>query len=119
MKRLWAGIAVALLLMAAPAWSAQYLEIYGIATGDDGANLRAKITVCAAIKAHAISLEVGPSQTRADWAREALENPQSKVELLLNYLLAADNTLTVGQITGASDAAIQTRCDSAIDDLYP
>jgi hypothetical protein len=98
---------------------ASYIDLYTIATGDSGADLRSKMSVAASIKAELISQEVSPTATRLDWAIETLEDPRSKVNLLLNYLLAADNALTVNAIETASDAAIQTRVNSAVDSLYP
>ena len=41
------------------------------------------------------------------------ESPHTQARAAMRYLVAADNALTVAQIQGATDAAIQTRVDEA------
>ncbi len=52
---------------------------------------------------------------RVIWAKLAFENPQAEGRKFLMSVLASNSTLAVGAITGASDAAIQSNVDEAVD----
>lgn len=91
-------------------------EIRTIENGVSGDALRNKIAVAVMVKAHAL-LQGTPSSGQRAWADEALENPMAKVPAVFRYMLAASKGSTVAQITGASDAVIQTNTDTAVDQL--
>lgn len=97
---------------------ATYNELYQISTGEILSDLRERVAVAALVKAELVSSEVSPPQSRLEWAREALNDPLGKVGFLLNYMLAVDNAATVAAITGVSDAALQTRVNTAVDKLF-
>lgn len=96
---------------------ATYEELHNIAIGSQGTDLRNKIIVAVAIKAHAILNSVSPSQASIDWATEALSDPASKTPEVLRYMLADNAGAAVGAITGAADATIQSAADEAIDKM--
>ncbi len=52
---------------------------------------------------------------RVTWAKAAFENPSGEGLKFLMSVLASNNTAAVAAITGASDAAIQTNVDEAVD----
>lgn len=93
---------------------ATYAEIYDLRSSSD---LRNKIAVAVAAKAQALIDAASPSAAQIIWANAAIANPLSKADPLLNYLLAKNRAMTVGQITAVSDANIQTAVDAAVDKL--
>lgn len=95
---------------------ATYAELHALRSDSDLGN---KIKVAIVIKAHGILAEAAPGANRQTWAEEALANPSSKLDQLFHYVLAENKGLTVAQITGATDAGIQTNVDSAVDEIVP
>jgi hypothetical protein len=95
---------------------ATYQELFNIKQ-DTPTGLAEKITVGIAVKAHAIAID--PTSTAAEntWALSALRNPSADYGVVLAYILAANKTATVAQITGADDATVQGAVDSAVDQL--
>jgi hypothetical protein len=82
-----------------------------IAVAEDAA-LQRKAAIALMIAAHGV-LQGTPDATDRSYAAAVFRNPHGEALAALRYLVAADNGLTVAQITGASDAAIQTRMDEA------
>ena len=89
---------------------ATYSELF---TLSNDASLRNKVTVALVIKAQAL-LDTAPTAAEVTWSKEALENPKSKADDLLFYVLAANKGLSVSAIEGATDSAIQTNVDAAV-----
>lgn len=88
---------------------ATYNELAGII--EDGA-LQIKVGIALMIAAHTV-LSTTPDANDRAYAKRVFESPHREAVAALRYLIAADNGLTVAQITGATDAAIQTRVDEA------
>lgn len=59
----------------------------------------------------------GKHELRVQWAKQAIASTGTTAGHVLKLVLAANNTLTVAQINGATDAAIQTAVESVIDAL--
>lgn len=93
---------------------ATYEELYSLRSDS---NLRNKVAVAVAKKAQTLLDQTTPSSAEVAWADSALMNPVSKADYLLNYVLAANSDATAGQITSASDAAIQTNVNAAVDKI--
>ncbi len=94
---------------------ATYLELRALFNESDLVN---KLQVACLVAAEAIRIEDGGTTNHANrliWAKACFDNPQDKAEKLLMAVLASNKDLTVVQITGASDAALQTKVDAAID----
>lgn len=91
---------------------ATYAELYDLRSDS---SLRNKVAVAVAIKAQSLLDGGSPTSAQVTWAGEALRNPVGKAGELLNYVLAANNDATAGQITSATDAAIQTNVNAAVD----
>ena len=94
---------------------ATYLEIYDLQNND---GLHHKIAVACTIAADAIRQEVVGTANHANriiWAEQVFANPLQIAKQALWAVLAANNTATVAQITGATDAAIQTNVNDVVD----
>lgn len=84
----------------------------------DDSDLRNKIAVAVVIAAETIRTDVAPPANQTDrmaWAKRAFKNPQEVANEMLPALIAQNQDLAVSAIKGASDTAIQTAVDSAVD----
>lgn len=54
-------------------------------------------------------------QDRLAWAARAFNSPREEARKMLMSVLAANKGATVAQITGASDATLQTNVNAAVD----
>jgi hypothetical protein len=79
--------------------------------------LRNKIAVAAVVKAQAFIVGATPTSNQLTWSRNTLERPLTEADFLLNYILAANRSLTAVQISNASDVDIQTQVNTAVDAL--
>lgn len=95
---------------------ATYSELRAIIGSSAGDDLKKKIEVAIAIKAQTL-IDGTPTAGQKAWAQEALDSPASKVQGIMNYMIAANNSATVAQITGATDATVQSNCNAAVDAL--
>ena len=92
-----------------------------MATYDDlfslyyNSGLRNRVIVAIAKKAQTLLAAPVPTSAQLNWAKNALENTDSVATALYKYVLAANSAFPVVQITGASDAAIQSNIDTAAD----
>ena len=78
--------------------------------------LRNRTATAVIIAANGILGETAPVDVaRKAWANKAFSNPESEAKRVLMAVLAANNGATVPQIQGASDSALQTNVDNAID----
>lgn len=93
---------------------ATYLELYTLHSDE---TLRHRVAVAVTIKAQALLALASPTTAQVTWATAALSNPLSKTDQLFRYVLAANNTATVAQITGATDSGIQTQVGAAVDKI--
>jgi len=97
---------------------ATYQELFNYISTPEYQDLVNKITVAVAVKAQAIAEEATPTAESIAWAASALGNPRSVADAVINYVIAANAGLTTTQISNASDAAIQTNVDTAVDKLF-
>lgn len=73
--------------------------------------LRNRINVACVIAAQAIAVELVTVPNHANrllWAKQVFGNPEGVATSMLMAALAVNAGLTVAQITGATDAALQT-----------
>jgi len=94
---------------------ASYLEIAKIKENASYGDFIAKLTVAVAIKAHAIAQLPTPAAEQIKWAKEALSGPHTKSKQIMGYVLADNNSLTIVQMMGAGDTAIQNNVNDAVD----
>ena len=93
---------------------ATYAELFELSKNS---TLRNKVAVAVVKKAQGLIDGGTPTAAEIAWANDAIANPASKAGQLLNYVLAANSGLTESQILAASDSAIQTNVDAAVDAL--
>jgi len=94
---------------------ATYLEIKTLFNDSD---LNDKLQVACLIASKAIkdeSAQTANHANRLKWAKDAFANPTIAATAMLKVLLAENNTLTLTQIQAASDGAIQTAVNAAIN----
>lgn len=87
-------------------------ELFGDAT------MKNKVAVACVVAAEAIRNEDAGTANHASrlvWAKKAFGNPNGVADEMLMALLAAYKDASVATITGATDAAIQTKVDAAVD----
>lgn len=91
-----------------------YQELYALRSNSD---LQEKVAVAVVKKAQAL-IDAGSLTANAkEWCNEALQNPVSKGNVILNYVLAKNSASSVAQIQAASDATIQSNVSDAVDAL--
>lgn len=95
---------------------ATYLELKQVQTDalNETNDLLQKVEVAVWVAAHAIKDEVSPTAERLAWASSSLNDPKGTALDMLPVLLAANKANTVAQITGATDAQIQTEVNNAV-----
>lgn len=94
---------------------ATYLEIFDLRSNSA---LRNRIAVACVVAAEAIRNESGATTNHANrmiWAKAVFANPESEAVRMLMALLAQNKDATVGQITGVTDANLQTGVNAAVD----
>lgn len=94
---------------------ATYLELFEL---KDDSNLQDKVTVAVVKAAHGIANDATPPANQAArlaWAATVVENPVAVAQKMLWVLLAGSSELSAAQIAGASDTAIQSAVDGAVD----
>lgn len=93
---------------------ATYLELHSLASNSD---LQDKVEVAVIKKAQAL-IDAGNLTANAKaWCEEVLANPRSKGTDILYYVLAANSDAAVSAIQDATDSAIQTNVNTAVDAL--
>ena len=96
---------------------ATYQEIAGIKSDPLWNGLQSKIRVACVKKAADIIDNGASTAPQLEWAKQCIENPISVSNGVENYVVAANSGATVAQILGATDTAIQTNVDAAVDAL--
>ena len=94
---------------------AGYNELFDLR---NNSNLLNRSTVAVVIEALSIRDELGsvPDHTRRlAWAKLAISDPITESRKMLWALLADNKDLTVAQITGAQDAALQTAVSNTVN----
>jgi len=93
---------------------ATYTQLVATANADV---LRQQIKMAIAMSALTITNEAAGTTNHANrliWAKAALANPDNEVNRVVWYVLAANASATIAQITSATDATVQTNVDAAI-----
>lgn len=94
---------------------ATYQDLLTAAQND---GLKQKVRVGCMIAANSIMTE-NPATTnhaaRMAWARSVYENPEVIGKRMLWAVIAQNNAVALSAITGASDAAVQTAVNAAVD----
>lgn len=96
---------------------ASLLELSDFAASSDYQTLNKKIVTAIAKKAVSIGNLTTPTTAQIEWCKAALAAPGLEARTIINYVLAANASATIAQIVGASDAAIETQVNAAIDKI--
>lgn len=94
---------------------ATYAELYGLR---NNSALRNRVLTACVITAETVMNEVDTTPNHANrliWAASVFANPASEANRMFMAVLAANKDVTIAQIQGASDAAIQTNVDDHVD----
>lgn len=94
---------------------ATYAELYELGSN---ASLRNKLTVAALVAAQAVMVEAGSVENHAKrmlWAAQVFADPNGMGQKMLMAALAANAAMSVAQITSASDAALLSTVQAAIN----
>lgn len=93
---------------------ATYAELNSLYSDSD---LQVKISTACVIKAHALLSTGGATAGQKALANEIFTSPSTITSKITKYVLAEHKDLSVAQIQGASDTAVQTAVDTALDAL--
>lgn len=96
---------------------ANLAELAGLRGNVGWDSLVEKIGAACLIKAHAITAEPTPLATKLAWAKNTFVDPRAAAYSVVWYVIAANAGVTTSQILGASDNAIQTNVNAAVDNL--
>lgn len=88
-------------------------ELKGLMTDSD---LQEKVSAALIISVQAV-LDGTPTADQQKYASHVFSSPSSEMKKALMSVLASNAAATVAQITGATDASIQTNVDAVIDTL--
>ncbi len=94
---------------------ATYEELYDLRTDS---SLKNKVTMACVISAESVMNELATVPNHANrllWAKAVFANPAGEADRMYMAILAANSGLTVSQIQGATDSAIQTNVNDHID----
>lgn len=94
---------------------ATYTELNTLSTD---AALLARVKAAVAISADTIRQESSAAPNnlqRKAWAREALKAPDVAANNIIWLVLAQNRSFTASQISGGSDASLQTAVDAAVN----
>lgn len=90
-------------------------EIFGVLNSGP---LAEKVAAACLVAAQAVMAESAGTTNHANrlkWALAVLHNPAAAGVNMLRAVVAANNSATLAQITGASDATIQSAVNNAVD----
>jgi hypothetical protein len=96
---------------------ATYAELI---TASQSGVLTDKIKVACFVAAETVRTENTGTTNHANrllWAKNVFADPEREAKRMVWAVLAQNKSATLAQITGASDATVQTAVDAAVDDF--
>ena len=94
---------------------ATYQELYTFTSQPDWPEFLGKVRVAAVIKAVAILDSASPSAAAVAWATDAIARQASAGDDVVWYVVGTNNAATIAAILAATDVAIQTNVNDAVD----
>ena len=94
---------------------ATYAELFGLQNDTDLSN---RVAVAVVVAAETIRTEATETENHANrllWAARVFQAPLAEGQRVYWAVLAANRAAPAAQITGASDAAIQTNVDAVVN----
>lgn len=97
--------------------AATYAEFYSVGTQNNGTLLQRIATACvfAAESVRTESAGTTNHTKRALWAQSVYTNPDAAARLMVWAMIGQNSSATLAQINAATDAAIQTNVNNAVD----
>ena len=88
-------------------------------TGDpDWEVLVGKVRVALVIKAYNLTELATPTAEQLAYAQQVFGNPSDNARIVTFYIVAANAGVSVANILGATDNAIQNNVNDAVDNLF-
>ena len=97
---------------------ATYLELAEITNEAGWNDFLNKVRMASAKKAQAVIDSTTPGATVLEWAKNTISNKNQAGDALVDYVIASNSGLTISTILSASDSAIQTNVNAAVDAIY-
>ena len=97
---------------------ATYLELAAIQDDPAWNDFLSKVRVACVIKASLIIDSATPGATALEWAKNTISNPTQAGNVIAYYVIAKNSGATTTQIYNATDTAVQTNVDTAVDAIY-
>ena len=97
---------------------ATYNELVAIVEDPSWGILLGKIKVAITVKAAEVINTPAPPASLLQWAKDALGHPGQAASDVAYYVIAENKSATVSQILNASDTAVQSNVNLAVDALY-
>lgn len=98
---------------------ATYLELSRITEENSWGDFIDKVKTACVIKATTIIDSATPTTEAKAWAEATIANREEAALSLVWYVIGSNDNLAIATILAASDSAIQTNVDAAVDVLYP
>ena len=98
---------------------AAYNEIHNAVNGQTFTELKGRIWVALLIKARAVIADAAAPAERKTWAKNVFGNIDNEAHLMTLRLIASNSGLTVTQMSGVADNAVQTAVNNEVDAMYP
>ena len=96
---------------------ASYLEIRAIWNDVSNDGLKQQVEVATVIAAEAKLSDGAATAAEQKWAGAVLANPKGEAQKAMLSVIASNNGLTIAQMQGASDAAVQAKVDAVVGGL--
>ena len=97
---------------------ATYTELAAINFDPGWGALLNKIMVAVMVKAATIIDSASPSADALAWAKATLTGPKAAANNIAFYVIASNKAASISTILAASDSAVQSNVDDAVDAMY-
>jgi endonuclease/exonuclease/phosphatase family metal-dependent hydrolase len=94
---------------------ATYNQLAAIENDANWSSFSEKVRIACIIKAATIMGDVNATSGQKAWAIACVKDARATMQNIRAMIVAANQAATVAQITGATDAAIQTNVNTAAD----
>ena len=96
---------------------ATYQDIRAIWNDVSNDGLKAQVEVATVIAAEAKLSSGTATAAEQKWASAVLANPKGEAQKAMLSVIASNKDVTIAQMQGATDAAVQTKVDAVVNGL--
>ena len=96
---------------------ASYVDIRSIWNNVSNDGLKAQVEVATVIAAEAKLSSGTATAAEQKWAGAVLANPRNEAQKAMLSVIASNKDVTIAQMQGATDSAVQTKVDAVVDGL--